>query len=342
MNKITIHDLARELGIDSSTVSRALSGSSRVAQKTKERITAKAKELGYQKNDLASNLRKNKTNVIGVVVPRISRHFFSSAISGIEERAYKEGYSVVICQSLETLEKEEKIIGNLLANRVDGVLISVSMETENYAHLQSLKDRGIPYVVFDRHCEIEENSNVLIDDFKGGFDATEHLIKNGCQNIVHFSGPQNLMIYKNRLLGYKAALQEYKIPFKEEYVLGSSLMEKDGIENAKKLAAFDTTIDGVFSSNDVAAIGAMKYFKKKGIRVPEDIALVGFSNESISAVIDPALSTVNQSGFEIGSTATELLLTQIKRGEVLIQHETIVLAPELIARKSSDRLSKRS
>lgn len=336
-NKVTIHDIAKILGINSSTVSRALNNSPRVTKKTKDRISAKATELGYKRNHLASSLRKSKTNTLGVIVPRISRHFFSSAISGIEETAYSSGYNVIICQSLEKLEREQNIVDTLLANRVDGVLISISMETKDYNHLIGLKQQNIPVVFFDRHCNIPNNSNVLIDDFQAGSDATEHLIINGCKNIVHFSGPQVVEIYKNRLKGYRAALKKYNIEFREDYVLSSRLMEQDGIENAKKIMLLPKKIDGVFSANDVAAISAIKYLKKEGVKIPEDIAIVGFSNESISSVIEPPLTTINQSGFEIGKTATNLLLSQIKNKYEEATCETIILQSSLIERKSSQK-----
>lgn len=335
--EVTIHDIAKILGIDSSTVSRALNNSSRVAQKTKDKIQEKARELGYQKNHLATNLRKSKTSILGVVVPRISRHFFSSAISGIEETAYRLGYTVIICQSLEQLEKEKNILDTLLANRVEGVLISISMETQNYDHFENLKNRNIPFVFFDRHCNIPNNSNVLIDDYQAGFDATEHLILNGKKCIAHFSGPQNLEIYKNRFLGYKAALKKHNIDFIEELVLSSSLMEKDGIENTKKVLALSLKVDGIFSANDVAAIGAIKFLKTKNINIPMDIAIVGFSNEPISSVIEPPLTTINQSGFEIGKTSAELLISQITNKSLEFRNKTIIIKPNLIQRKSSKR-----
>ncbi|WP_242093299.1 LacI family DNA-binding transcriptional regulator [Aestuariivivens sediminicola] len=335
--KATIHDIAKALNIDSSTVSRALNNSPRVTQKTKDKILMKANELGYQRNHLASNLRKSKTFTIGVIVPRISRHFFSSAISGIEETAYNAGYNVIICQSLEDLEREKTIAETLLANRVDGVLISISMETNNYDHLEGLKQRNIPVVFFDRHCNITNNSNVIIDDFQAGFDATEHLISHGCRNIVHFAGTPNLEIYKNRFQGYKAALSRHDIKFRETFVLSSRLMHEDGIKNAKKVLALPNNIDGIFSANDVAAISAMQYLKAQGISIPEDIAIVGFSNETISSVIEPPLSTINQSGFEIGKTATNLLLSKIDRTSTRPVYETIILKANLIERKSSLR-----
>ena len=338
--EVTIHDIAEILGINSSTVSRALNNSPRVAQKTKDKILKKANELGYQRNDLASNLRKSKTFTLGVIVPRISRHFFSSAIAGIEETAFKQGYNVIICQSLESLEREQSIINTLVANRVDGVLISISMETENYNHFKGLEQRNIPFVFFDRHCNISNTSRVVIDDFAAAFTATEHLIQKKSTEIAHFSGPQNLEIYKNRFKGYKAALEKYNIPFKEELVITSSLMEADGIENTKKILSLPYKVDGLFCANDVVAIGAIKYLKKIGKKIPEEIAIVGFSNETISSVIEPSLTTINQSGFKIGQIATNLLLKKISNDDKKQIHETMIVKTNLIERKSSLRIDK--
>ena len=338
--KVTIHDIAKELNIDSSTVSRALSNNPRVKQKTKDRILEKANEMGYQRNLLASSLRNNKTNTIGVIVPRISRHFFSSAIAGIEETAYEAGYNVIICQSLEQLNREQKIANTLLANRVDGVLISVSMETTDSDYLQIFKKNGTPLVFFDRHCDIPGNSNVVIDDFQGGFDATEHLILQGCKKIAHFSGPQELEIYKNRFKGYKSALEKHNIKLDSNLVIPSKLMEIDGIESAKKLLSQTIPIDGIFSSNDTAAISALQYLKGKGIKIPEDIAIVGFSNEPISSVIEPSLTTIDQPGFEMGKIAANLLLAQINDKPDTIVAETIILKPVLIKRNSSKKISE--
>lgn len=336
-NKPTIHDIAKALGIDSSTVSRALNDSARVTKATKVRVLAKAAELGYQRNMLASNLRKNITNTIGVVVPRISRHFFSSAIQGIEETAYLAGYNVIISQSLEQFEREKKLIEGLIANRVDGLLVSVSMETINYDHLEVAKNNNIPLVFFDRHCGISGYSSVLVDDFKCGFDATEHLILKGCKHIAHFSGPQQLEIYKNRFNGYKAALAIHNVTFKNEYVINSRLMEQDGYLSMQNLLNSGQKVDGIFSANDVAAIGAMKCIKERGLKIPEDIAIVGFSNEPISRVIEPSLTTIDQSGSEIGKTATELLLKYISKKEIPLEGQTIILNSKLIERHSSKK-----
>ncbi|WP_111706823.1 LacI family DNA-binding transcriptional regulator [Lutibacter citreus] len=330
--KITIHDISKNLGIDSSTVSRALNDSPRVSKKTKEKILKKAEELGYQRNSLASKLRTNRTNTIGVIVPRISRHFFASVISGIEETAFDAGYEVIICQSLDSYEREKKLVDTLLSNRVDGILISISMGTTNYDHFENYKNNGFPIIFFDRPCEVSKNTNIIIDDLKASLEATEHLILNGCKNIAHFSGPQTIELYRRRYKGYIAALEKYNFPIREEFIFESNLMKQDGIQCAKEILKLPE-IDGVFSANDVTAISAMQYLKTQGKKLPEDIAFVGFSNEPISAVIEPSLTTINQPDFEMGKVASTLLFNQINNKTVL--NQTTILEPELIIRKSS-------
>lgn len=341
MKKVTIHEIARILGIDSSTVSRALTNSNRVSSKTKKRVLDKAKELGYRPNLLASNLRQNRSRTIGVVVPRISRHFFSSTISGIEEMAYSRGFNVVISQSLEKLNREKKIVTNLFSNRVDGILISVSMETEKSPHLKVLEQSGLPLVFFDRHCSDMEHSNrVLVDDFAGAYNAVKHLIDNNCRRIVHFSGPQTLEIYKNRFAGYKKALAANDIAFDPDLVLVSDLLQDDGVKMAKQVMDTHPDIDAIFAANDLAAIGAMKYLKTIGKNIPNDIALVGFSNEPISEMMEPSLTTLDQFGFKIGKISCELLLNKIQFRDEVPENKIIILEPKLIVRDSSKSRKK--
>ncbi len=335
-SKATIHDISEALGIDSSTVSRALNDSSRVKGKTKKKIINKARELGYQRNSLASKLRTNKTNTIGVIVPRISRHFFSSVIAGIEEVAFNSNYDIIICQSLESVEREKKLIETLLSNRVDGILISISMESTNYDHFEAYKRQGYPIIFFDRPCNILENTNVIINDFQASFEATEHLIDIGCKDIVHFSGPQTLELYKKRRNGYMAALEKHGILVRKEYIIESHLMQEDGIESAKKILNLPK-VDSVFSANDTAAISAMQYLKKKHINIPKDIAFVGFSNEPISVVITPSLTTIEQPDFKMGKEAFKLLFEQIENKTSQKENKTKIFSSKLIIRSSTKR-----
>lgn len=332
--KVTIHDISRVLGIDSSTVSRALNDSDRVTKKTKELILQKAKELGYQRNILASNLRTNKTQTIAIVLPRISRYFFATVIAGVEQIAQEKGYNVIICQSFDSFEREKKIISNLISNRVDGILISISMETSNYDHLKSYQSFNNPIVFFDRPCNLENCVNINIDNFRASFLATEHLLQKGCKHIAHFSGKQNIELYKQRKNGYLDALKKHQIELDESLIFESNLSEEDGILMAKKILA-NPKIDGLYSSNDTAAISAIQYLKSEGIKIPEDIAVVGFNNDPIAAVIEPSLTTVNQPAFEMGKKASSLLISQIEDKSTV--NQSFLLESELIIRESSNK-----
>ena len=336
--KVTIHEIAKSLNIDSSTVSRALNDSKRVSDKTKQIILAKADEMGYSPNRLASNLRQNKSNTIGVIIPRISRYFFSSTIAGIEEAAFSKGYNVVISQSLEKNSRESKILDNFISSRMDGILMAVAWEEDSVDHLEKLLRSKTPLVFFDRHTVQLKNSNkVILDDFKGGFEATEHLIFQGCKKIIHFAGPQTLELYRKRFEGYKMALKKHDLYFDPSLVDVSNLLIEDGELAIKKLLKEHPDLDGIFSSNDRAAVDALRYLQKINRKVPEEIAIVGFSNDPLSLVTEPPISTVDQFGFEMGKKACNLLMENIQNDNTSNKNETITISPELIIRASSKR-----
>ncbi len=332
MSKVTIHTIAKELNLNSSTVSRALNNSNRVKKETKELILAKAKELGYQPNYVAANLRKKKSRSIGVVVPWISRHFFSTAIAGMEEASYEAGYSLIICQSLEDYERERQNLETLLANQVAGIVISVSMETSCLKHLMAVQNQEVPLVLFDRAVKDIQASHVLTNDFKAAYQTTTHLIEQGCQNIALLSGPLGVTIYEERVRGYKEALKDHGIKPKDELTFVSRLLEEDGYIGMKQLYQELPAVDGVFAANDLAAIGAMKYLKESNIAIPQTVRVAGFSNEPVSAMLSPSLTTVKQPAFEMGKQAVELLLKQI---ELSSDTESRILDSELIIRSSS-------
>ena len=333
---ITIHDIAKTLNISGSTVSRALNDNSRISEKTKKAVREMAKKLGYQPNALASNLRTSCTNTIGVIIPRISRYFFSSAITGIEELARTKGYNVIICQSNDQESREADCVQTLFASRVDGVIASIAINTENYNHYKTFTNRNIPLVFFDRVCDELETSQVVVDDFKGGFLAAEHLISKGCKRIAHISGPQHLNIYINRHQGYLKALRKHNLKVDEDLIIESPLTREDGMACAKKLMESTNPPDAIFAANDTSALSIILYAKRNGIRIPEDLAIVGFSNEPFSEYLSPSLTTIEQSGLDVGTKATELLIDIInnKTGN---HQETIVLPIKLIERESSNR-----
>ncbi|MPQ47230.1 substrate-binding domain-containing protein [Marinifilum sp. N1E240] len=335
-NNITIHDIAKALNISGSTVSRALNNNTRISEKTKKAVRDKAKELGYQPNALASNLRTSCTNTIGVIIPRISRYFFSSAITGIEEFAREKGFNVIICQSNDLEARESDCVQTLFASRVDGVISSVALKTNNYEHYKTFTNRNIPLVFFDRVCDELETSKVVVDDFKGGFIAAEHLISKGCKRIAHISGPQHLNIYINRLQGYLKALRKHDITVDQNLILESPLTREDGLRCAKELLESSNPPDAIFAGNDTTALSIILYAKEKGIRIPEDLAIMGFSNEPFSEYLSPSLTTVEQSGFDVGIKATELLIDIITNKSGNTQ-ETIVLPVKLIERESTNK-----
>ena len=335
---ITIHDLAKKLNLDSSTISRALCDSPRVGSKTKERVLLKAKELGYQRNLMASNLRTSKTMTIGVVVPHISRHFFSEVIDGIEQMVASKNYRVVISQSHDKFEIEKKIVSGLFMNRVDGLLISPTMETPNSDHLNLFYENKIPVVLFDRYFENGSLSKVIFEDKKGAFDLTQHMIDNGCERIYHLAGDLTSQIYQQRLAGYKDAIEKNNLNFDESFIKESNLNINDAIGIIKELLNDMSNFpDALVCANDISALTIMKYLDEyTDLNVPDDIAIGGFSNEPASNIIKPGLSTVDQHPFRIGKTAAEMLLNFINDKEGAFQsNNTVVVKSELIVRGST-------
>ncbi len=331
----TIHDIARELQISASTVSRALNDNPRISLKTKEKIKAVADKLGYRPNTLASNLRNKKSNTIGIVVPLINRHFFSSVISGVEDVAYKAGYNVVISQSNDLAEKEINIVHSMFSNRVDGLIISIAMQTDTFDHLKLFGKKNIPLVFFDRVAPEIDADKIVVDDFAGGFRVTQHLIDQGYTRIGHLAGPQNLMTYFDRKNGYAEALKSNGIAYDDSLVIINTLTSDEGITAVQQLMSLPHPPDAIFCGNDTTALSVMIYLRDKGIRIPQDFGIVGFSNEPFSRVVSPSISTIAQPGFEMGQKAAEMIINKIENKEKTFQ--TLVLPTELIIRDSSDR-----
>ena len=334
----TIHDIARELDVSASTVSRALQNNPRISLKTREKILSLAETMGYRPNTLASNLRNKKSNTIGVVVPLINRYFFSSVISGAEEVAAKAGYTVVISQSNDLANKEIDIVQSMFANRVDGLIISIAMESTNYEHLKMFIKKNIPLVFFDRAVSEIDTDKIVVDDYMGGFRVTKHLIDQGYKRIGHMAGPQNLMTYRDRKKGYIEALIQNGLPFDESLIVTNKLTSKDGIDATMQLMSLPYPPDAIFCGNDTTALSTMIYLRDKGFKIPEDIGIVGFSNEPFSEVVSPSISTIAQPGFLMGQKAAELILNQIEHKEKTFR--TLVLPTELKIRDSSNRIEK--
>ena len=335
--QVTIKDIAKELNISCSTVSRALKDFPGISPTTKKAVTDLADKYNYRPNAIALSLRNQKTNVIGVIIPETVHFFFSTVISGIEDAAMKEGYNVMICQSNENYEREADSIDALMGARVDGLLVSISRETSNLDHLKKVTEEGTPMVFFDRLVEGMNASSVIIDDYQGAYDATEHLIEQESRNIVHLTGPSNLIIGRKRKEGYISALEDHEIPVREEYIVECRKGTQEEAEIVMtKLLSTGMAIDGVFASNDVAALGAINAVKKAGLKIPRDIAIVGFSNWQFSSLVEPGLSSVSQPGYEIGQQAAQLILEEINSKEKN-KSQIRILDTELIVRGSSLR-----
>lgn len=335
--KATIHDIARKLNITASTVSRALKDHPRISEETKKAVLKVAQKLNYQPNHIAAALRNGKSNIIGIIVPTADRTFFSSVVRGIEEIANASRYNVMICQTYDNYEKEVATVEALLNARVDGIIASHGKETLDFNHFLKVKARGIPLILFDRSNDELEVSHVVIDDYLGAYKATEHLIQQGCKRIAHFTNNRKISIYKERLRGYREALQTYGLRYDESLVVESNLQLEDGRNSMRQLLELRPIPDGVFSASAFGIMGALQVLKERGISVPEEVALVGFSNEPFTSFTDPALTTVDQHPMRMGNAAAEIFLEEISAGNKRFIPQKVVLKPELIIRESSRR-----
>ena len=334
--KATIHDIAEKLQVTASTVSRALNDNPRISDATKKKVLKAAKELNYQPNNIASALRSGKSKLIGVVVPTANRNFFSSVIRGIEEIANSVNYKVVISQSYDDYEKEKQTIEALLNVQVDGVIASIGKTTENVDHYKKILKKGIPLVLFDRVTNELDVSQVVIDDYYGAYQATEHLINEGCKRIVHFSNSQNINIYKERKRGYEDALLKHGIAVDPELIRFSKLQLEDGRTSMQEVIDAKIPFDAVFSSSDYSIMGAMQVLKENGYKLPQDVKLVGFGDEPFTSFTEPTLTTVNQKSIPMGNITAETFFEILNQKDqsTIISKKTI-LKPELIIRNSS-------
>ncbi|WP_319581723.1 LacI family DNA-binding transcriptional regulator [uncultured Pseudodesulfovibrio sp.] len=334
MSQFTIKDLARKLGVSPSTVSRALRGHPDISPATKQRVAEAAEKYHYHPNQLAQSLQKKRSNVIGVIVPAIRHNFFSSVISGIEELAYDNGYTIMVCQSNETLAREILNVQALVANRVAGLLIAISSETTTHEHLARAMRQHVPLVQFDRVVEELDTGKVVVDDYAAAFGAVEHLIQCGYRRIGHMAGQDGIALNRKRFEGYRDALAANGLPLEEKFHLHGGYREEDGRAGAEHYLALDELPEAILAINDPVAVGLYTRFKEAGVRIPDDIALVGFSDTPVAALLDPALTSVHQPAFDMGKTAVSLLLRQFDEGADFIP-ETVVLATDLRVRGSS-------
>lgn len=335
--QVTIKDIAKELNISVSTVSRALRGLPDVNSDTRKAVEALAKKLHYHPNAVALSLVKSKTHTVGIIIPNFVIHLYSSAIVGIQDVLSAAGYNIMICQSNEAYTTEVNNVQTLISSRVDGLIVALSKETQNFDHFKLVLDRNIPVVSFNRTLDDLPASKVEVDDYDGAFNAVEYLIRTGCQRIGHVAGPQNLRISQLRLRGYQDALAKYQIPFREEYVKYCDFSIGSGKESMTQLLLLPEMPDAVFVVNDYAAFGVISALKERRINIPDEVSVVGFTDEPFSSLIEPSLTTVSQPTYEIGRATASLFLKQVNCGDQF-QPETYVLKTELKVRNSTRKL----
>lgn len=335
--QVTIKDIAKILGISVSTVSRALKDHPDISADTKREVQALARKLNYSPNVIALSLRNRKTFLIGVIIPEIIHHFFSCVISGVEQVANRNGYNVVIFQSNEQYEREVSICQTILNSRIDGVLVSMAKTTRNGDHFRELQQAGIPLVFFDRICGDIDTDRVVVDDFNGAYAAVQYLIAEGCRKIAHLSAPQAMQIAQKRQMGYIQAIKDAHLPIDESLIIQCD-NQADAMIVGEQLMRRADKPDGIFAVNDLTAAGAMYAIKHMGYKVPEDVAICGFTDGLVSTLTDPTLTTVEQHGDKMGEIATDLLLRRINAGEdEPIPTATKVIKTNLIVRASTRR-----
>lgn len=335
---ITIKDIAKALGLSTSTVSRALRGSYEISPETKKLVIEYAEKYNYRPNPIALSLKERRSRSLGVVVCEIANNFFSQAINGIESIAYNRGYHVIISQSHESYEREIVNVEHLASRSVDGLIVSLSTETNNIEHFKKLYEKGFPIVFFDRVTDEIATHKVVVDNYKGAYDATQHLIDAGYTRIAHLASSAHLSITVERLNGYKAALADNKLPVTDQYIryCNHGGMINDEIDDAvRELMELKEKPNAIFCAGDRLTTGCLGALKKLGISIPETVGLVGFTNSVLVELLEPGLTAVKQPAFEMGQVATELLINMIESKKPVTEFETVVLQTDINIRESS-------
>ncbi len=338
MQKASLKIIAKTLGISVATVSKALNDYPDVSKKTRDLVNNLAKELNYRPNAFAVNLRTKESKTIGLIIPVVVHYFFSNVIKGVISEAEKKGYLVIILYSNESYELEKKQVNLLLSKGVDGIIISMANETANYNHLNEVLAQEMPLVMFDKIAKIVNCSKVIIDDRKAAYTATQHLINTGCKRIAHYRGallPQNSI---DRFLGYKQALLDNNLPFDSSLIyISEDLSFEEGKTHTKQLLKEHNNVDGIFINTDLVAIGAMTELRSQGVKVPEDIGIVGFSNWFMSSIVSPTLTTIDQPGYQMGESAFKQLYEEIiaRKNKIPIVPKTITIETSLVKREST-------
>ena len=332
---ITIKAIARMLGLSKSTVSRALTKQSDVNAETRRKVLELAQKLNYQPNSIALNLRQKRTKTLGVIIPETMNAFFSRAVGGIQKVAAREGYNVIVCQSNESTFTEKSSLESLISNHADGLLISVSRETANDEHFHTLIEKDIPVVLFDRICERLDTAQVVSNNFEIAFQATQHLIDEGCRRIAMLTGPLHLYISAKRLEGYKEALRKNEIAIEDSLIFTD--FKTDDIDAfVNRVTNMQPRPDAIFALNDMTAVEIMHGLKKSGLKIPGDVAVMGFNNERFGQFVEPSLSTIDLPAVQMGTAAAEMLFTQLR--DPAQRGGKMLIKSKLVIRESTRRL----
>lgn len=335
--KTTIKDIANVLGLTPSAVSKALNNHPRISERTKTSVQQVAKNLNYQPNYLASALRKGKSNLVGVIIPKANSNFFSAVLESVENVLNEKGYNIIISQSYESFEKECRIIDALLFTQVDGIIASLANETTDFSYYEKIKSKGIPLVLFDRGENDLGVDYIGIDDYESSHMIVDHLVDQNCKRIAHIGGFSHTRIFKNRIRGYRDALEKHNLPLDSSLIFECNLTKENGRLIMEKLLHHDNRPDAVYVASDNAALGALEYLKEQGVKVPEEIAIVGFGNEPFTSLVFPSITTMDQHSREIGRLTAEAFLRRIKESDKAPKLNKMILDPELIIRGSSKK-----
>lgn len=337
---VTIYHIAEKLNLATSTISRALKDHPTISSKTILKVKKTAEEMGYAPNTLAAGLRGNKTNTIGVLIPTVTQPFLSSLISGIEITAQKSGYNVIIMQSHDSYEEEVSMAKSLYSSRVSGIICSLAMETKDTSHFKQFVSNNTPLVFVDRVPKDFNTFRVIIDNFAAGYKATKHLIDQGCTRIAHLTVSSEFgNVYSDRKKGYLSALTDNNIEVDESLiVILKAITYEEGIKACDKLFDLPNPPDGIFAPGDMLGVSAIQCAKKRGIKIPQDLAVIGFNNDEISKIIDPNLSTITHPAAKMGKTSAEIILKNLKSLKKDDIKEITFLNTEVLIRESSLRM----
>ncbi|MFT4203166.1 MAG: LacI family DNA-binding transcriptional regulator [Chitinophagaceae bacterium] len=327
-----IVDLAKMLNVSVATVSRAFRNTHDISPETRSMILDLAKTMEFQPNKSAAALASGKTKNIGIVLPFITNYYYAKVISGIQDYAYSKGYNIILFITNDDPKKEQELVSNIATNALDGLLVSIASSSHDFTYFDKLIKKGMPIVFFDKVPHEKNVSRVMQNDIRGAYDATAFLLSNGFRNIVHLTGPKNLKMTQQRLEGYKMALSEAEIPYNESMVAYSGFSREDGEQDVERLINNQVSFNAIFAANDRKAIGAILALKARGIKVGDEVAVIGFTNDPMGEIIEPTLTSIEEPAYEIGIKSCELLIKHIR-----IQHfdkRDIILPNKLIVRQS--------